>query len=188
MNTAIGLLRQVYKPFFTYILLFCWSGTYAQVNLVPNPSFEDTLACPWSNSLGSDVLAFCTGNWYTATLLSPDYFHTCANGSIVGIPLSTGFGYQHAYTGNAYAGYTAISILDTFPYSEYIETQLTESLEACASYEVSFWVSLADQSGIGVGEMGAYFSEEKFFGNTDLLISETPQIKHTGGYLTDTSS
>lgn len=168
--------------------MVCYNG-YTQVNLVPNPSFEDTLACPWSNSLGGiDQLAICTGNWHTATEHTPDYFHACANGLVAGVPHNTLFGYQPAYNGNAYGGFGAGEVTNQGINSEYIETELIEPMEPCALYEVSFWVSLADYSSDGVRGLGAYLTEEKFYEATYKTLTITPQIKYTGSFLADTST
>ena len=43
-------------------------------NLVPNPSFEDTIHCPYTVSMGvNDQLSYSAG-WYTPTGASPDYY------------------------------------------------------------------------------------------------------------------
>src|SRR4051812_43656962 len=71
-------------------------------NLVPNSSFEDTVACP--NSISQIDRA--TG--WSSYRQSPDYFNSCAyitypNAS----EPSNIWGYQYSRTGNAYAGFIA---------------------------------------------------------------------------------
>ena len=68
-----------------------------QVNLVPNPSFEDYTQCP----TGFDQIDRATG--WSSYAASPDYFNSCANSSgAVGVPSNT-WGYQNAKDGNGYS-------------------------------------------------------------------------------------
>ncbi|MBK7964032.1 MAG: hypothetical protein IPK10_01055 [Bacteroidetes bacterium] len=78
------------------LCIFYLQKATAQLNLVPNPSFEDTVYCPF----GTDQLDACA-NWLNFCN-SPDYFNACSNPAF-GVPNSV-FGYQYAHTGNAYAG------------------------------------------------------------------------------------
>jgi OOP family OmpA-OmpF porin len=84
------------KRILFYLIFFSPAFAVAQINLVPNPSFEIYNTCP--NSGGQ--ITYATG-WFTATLGSPDYFNSCSAG--YGVP-SNGFGYSNAQDGNAYAG------------------------------------------------------------------------------------
>src|SRR5438046_2948461 len=83
------------------IFIFSSKESFSQ-NLVPNPSFEDTVKCPDYIS----ELDYAVG-WHTL-LNTPDYYNECNNTSkvnagMVGVP-SSARGYQTAHTGVAFAG------------------------------------------------------------------------------------
>ncbi len=146
-------------------------------NLVPNPSFETYTACPanWGN--GGPMLCF---PWVNGNLATADYFNTCATSTNVQIPNNL-FGNQPAHTGNAYAGYWA---RESFIWREYLQVQLTQPLVAGFSYEVSFYVSLADLH-CGVTHVGAYLSSTPPDPATIGPLAASPQIEANIGYVND---
>jgi hypothetical protein len=81
------------------ILLCCSYKSYSQINLVPNPGFEDTITCPYSGLAGIAVLD--CANWYSCRS-SPDYWTYCSQ--VNAIPY-LGASYQHAHTGNKMIGF-----------------------------------------------------------------------------------
>jgi len=164
-------------------------------NLVPNPSFEQTRACPKD----ADYIGGVVG-WNLFPNFSADYFHRCANvyqtieyrrrfprEEILNfsVPRSM-FGYQEARTGDAYAG---ISMCN-----EAIAVRLLRPLVKDSVYHVEFFVSLADSSNVGTRHFGMYFSETpiRVMNDNRLLISSfildtPPQIQNPRDrYLTDT--
>jgi hypothetical protein len=54
-----------------FFVIFSSAGVNVQANLVPNPSFEDTLGCP---SAAGEINK-ATG--WTTLCGSPDYYNTC---------------------------------------------------------------------------------------------------------------
>src|SRR5262245_47267631 len=84
------------------IIIFLGCGICEAQNLVPNPSFEDTIGCP----SGYNQVSNATG-WFIARQ-SPDYFNTCATWSGVSVPQND-FGLQYPPSGNAYMGFFAKS-------------------------------------------------------------------------------
>ncbi len=153
-----------------YLIILCFllpTGLFAQQNLVPNPSFEDTTGCPhW---LGN----FFAEDWYAPTWGSPDLFHTCSTGQL-GVPQNI-FGWQHPKTGKAYAGWHASSFSGSNG-REYIHCQLIQPLEAGAKYEVSFWISRADSATIACDNIGAYFSTAPVSASNASNLPYTPQV------------
>lgn len=144
----------------------------AQVNLVPNPSFEDFSDCPFSTS----SLNYAIG-WINPTGYSPDYFNACDTGMFAGVPKNS-FGIQSAKTGYAYAG--IITMIETDS-REYIQSQLTDQLLANYTYEVSFYVSPADVSTYVSNDVGAYFSAAPIHSipaNSLLYLPYTPQVQN----------
>ena len=81
---------------FTYItlLLLTWQHSFAQVNLIPNPSFEDTLHCP--NTIFGFSIDNCE-HWFVARN-SPNYFNGCVadSMSLFDTPLN-GFSFQEGH-------------------------------------------------------------------------------------------
>jgi hypothetical protein len=127
--------------------------TKAQTNLIPNPSFEDTILCPYQ----LDQVNYANG-WFSA-YNSPDYFNSCAPVvSTVSIP-SNCFGHQNASFGNAYSGFWAKNINN---YREYLGTQLISSLQVGIKYYISFKVSLSSNPVFseycGVNKLGIHLS------------------------------
>jgi OOP family OmpA-OmpF porin len=116
--------------------LFGLFSLKAQVNLVPNPSFEEYEDCPVS------LADFSVSNWFIPKY-SPDYYNSCATSSQTGVPDNWGGG-GYAHSGEAYAG---IIVWVAEPYSnvrEFFSVKLNESLIPGKKYNVEFYVSLMD--------------------------------------------
>ena len=107
-------------------------------NLVPNPSFEDTVGCPD----GADKLSQAT-YWFSA-LNSCDYYNPCAaiDNPHVSVP-NNWCGYQAALGGNAYAGIVIYAILvpPIVDYREIMSTPLVQPLTIGVKYFVSAYIS-----------------------------------------------
>jgi outer membrane protein OmpA-like peptidoglycan-associated protein len=165
-------------------------------NLVPNPSFEDTRACPKDCDYIGGVVA-----WNLFPNFSADYFHRCANifqtpeyikrfpneGILnFSVPRSM-FGHQEAHTGDAYAG---ISFCN-----EALAVKLIRPLAKDSVYKVEFFVSLADSSNVGTRYFGMYFSETSIRTTTDnrmqisgFMLDCPPQVQNPSTrFLTDTA-
>jgi hypothetical protein len=142
------------------LLLFCFfiTGIKAQVNLVPNPSFEDTLgSCPAFTSQISKAK-----NWFRQDGGTPDYFNRCApNNSNISIPNNL-LGMQNTLDTSC-TGYVGL-----IPYTrfvlirEFITAQLTNQLIVGTKYFVSFKVSLADEVTLASSKIGALFTTSLF--------------------------
>lgn len=111
-------------------------------NLVPNPSFEDTVHCPH----GTDHVYDAVG-WFTLCG-SSDYFNPCVNGFgyLNGSP-SNFAGYQVAYDGNSYAGLVTLYKSNSGfiqSYREYLGIQLIQPLVIGTKYYASAFIARAD--------------------------------------------
>lgn len=139
------------------LLLFCFFTfckvhlTFAQINLAPNPSFEQYSSCPCAQC----GISLATG-WYSAGY-SPDYYNTCGSPSgptECGVPQNA-VGYQYPASGNAYAGIATWG----GGVREYIATQLISPLVTGEKYFVNFKVSRIDRFVYCANnKMGALFS------------------------------
>jgi len=166
-------------------------------NLVPNPSFEETRACPKDADYIGGVVS-----WNLFPNFSADYFHHCANvyqtmeyrqrfprEEILNfsVPRSM-FGYQEAHSGDAYAGISMCS--------EALAVKLLRPLEKDSVYKVEFFVSLADSSNVGTRYFGMYLSETPIRVITDnsmqisgFNLDSPPQIQNPPDrFLTDTAN
>lgn len=154
------------------ILLFGLSlNLSAQVNLVPNPSFEDSLGCP----LGFGQISL-TNYWYSPNLATPDYFHECS--IAYGVPINV-YGYQPARTGIAYAG-----AIMTGGYREYISSRLSNPLVRDKNYCVEFFVNMASVSfpmPSDTVSLGVYLSNDSVFNSTAGILPYSPQILNALG-------
>jgi len=146
------------KFIFIFSFLLIAKFSFAQINLVPNPSFEIYSSCP----SGPDEVV--NSNGWSAYKESPDYLNTCA--TIFATVPTNQFGFQSPSYGNAYCGIWAYAT-STF-YREIIGSQLSSPLIIGQKYFVSFEAVLSN-NGYGscaIDNIGAKFSITPFsFGN-----------------------
>jgi PKD repeat protein len=156
----------------------CIDSIYCPDNLVPNPSFETFSICP----TGLSDLPILP--WTSPTMASPDYYNSCGTtASGVGVP-NNQFGHQMARTGNAYVGFIARPIND---YREYLEVQLKAPLLAGVAYQVSFYVSLADEAQYAIDKLGVYLSVGSVGPNpsSSPLLFQAQVTNPIGNFITD---
>jgi len=174
------------KILIIYLIMFSPLFLFSQ-NLVPNPSFETYIVCPYTDSIEN------APPWYNPTSYalgaSPNLFNECAIPSFYGIPLN-GWGYQYARTGKGYAG---IYVFADYEHGrEYISVKLENVLESNKRYSVGFYASIGDNSlALGsryaIDRMGAFLSDTLIHLNTYYIIPVIPQIENpTGHFLSDT--
>ncbi len=84
--------------FLLTILFFGFVFLSNAQNLVLNPSFEDTVACP----TGASQLEKSKG--WTMNINTPDYFNKCSHSNLSSIPKKL-LGFQHLANGE-YAGFS----------------------------------------------------------------------------------
>jgi hypothetical protein len=159
------------KKYILITLLFlCEFENKAQVNLVPNYSFEDTISCPYSSAQ-----IHYSSSWIDPNNGSSDYFNSCNNTSsgYVGIPVNMG-GHQLALTGEAYSG-LYVYFNNIGPWREYIQVQLNSQLQNGKNYYVEFFVSLADTVSVAA-TVSLYFSDTAISGTSAQLFNVIPQI------------
>ena len=126
------------KILLTTLLFLLLNLNLSAQNLVPNPSFEDTVGCPiggMGHSMDKVVGWENYGN-------SPDYYNACAPAYDGSVPLN-GVGFQYAATGNAYCGFiTYCKGVPTPTCAEFIGSQLSSPLSIGTKYYVSLKVNL----------------------------------------------
>lgn len=177
------------KPFYIFLfsILFCCEAK-TQTNLIYNGDFEIYDTCPNQASYPSLLEINKCKRWYSPTLGTSDYFNTCSNGIIgpngnVWIP-DNFIGFQNAYNGNGYIGIFAMYDFSPCQYREYVQTKLNSPLISGKSYELEYYVSLANYQA-AVNSISALFTTTKITSNDDCFIVASPQVKYTSGYITD---
>ncbi len=148
-------------------------------NLVPNPSFEDTLGCPY---FIPDLEGKC--KFWHSYRFTPDFFDACASS---GTGYNNIYGYQQPRTGYAYTGIAMY--WNTFPYSkEQIGVQLISPMVIGVKYFVTFYVSLAYnaiQENIAVSKIGARFTTYTYHDSTGQIPFNNDAQVYTNSIITD---
>jgi hypothetical protein len=170
------------KTLLAFVILTLNLGiTKAQLNLVPNASFEDTITCH-----SYDYLEYNINNWKGGR----GYFNPC-KGPLRSVP-NNEVGFQYAKSGNAYCGlYSYGKSLDNSTLRNYIQVNLTHALIATKRYNVTFYVSASDVMHAKSNSIGAYFSADSFFISSAFLglIDVVPQVQNNpDNDLSDTSN
>ena len=164
--------------------------SFAQINLIPNYSFEEYTQCPD----GEDQVPYATGweNWEG----TPDYFNACSTSGFATVPYSLGAGnFQYARSGNAYCGLRSfISKTQLFgnPYvREEIAVQLLQPMQVGETYFLVMYVSLGSwiPSPCACNKLGVKFTMQSFasYGNiaTSPLVNNYAPI-YVDSMITDT--
>lgn len=152
-------------------------NSYSQ-NLIPNPSFEDTVSCP--TNVGN---LNHTYSWIAPSTGSPDYFNSCTGNLSVSVPHNIQ-GFQYAHGGDAYVG-IAIYAAQGVTYREYIEVQIDTPLLANKCYHFEMYCNQGNRSQYTTDAIGVYFSDTMISGITSSSeLQLIPQIENsTGNYL-----
>jgi hypothetical protein len=160
-----------------FLLLFyslVFSANVFGQNLVPNPSFEDTITCPYYNGSLAPI-----ANWHSFGN-SVDCFHSCS--STMRVPNSP-FGYQYPHSGEAMIGLVTY-VWPSSPgwpnYREYAGVKLLDTLNIGTKYYLSFYMNCAGYLPgwqiIAANKMGMRFS-------TVVYDSLTPPLPNNFAHL-----
>ncbi len=139
-----------------FILLFSILAT-AQINLVPNYSFEQYDTCP---NTYSSIDYYCC-NWFSPASQminlpsfpysnngsgSSDYYNVCSSNQNIQVPKNNS-GYQNAKEGVAYAGIIFQNEGNGIfvDYKEYLEIKLRNKLSINEEYCIEFYYSVAER-------------------------------------------
>jgi hypothetical protein len=154
------------------VLIFCASFYSEAQNIIPNPSFEDTI----KRNFG---LKYADG-WNNPTRSTPDYytiFHNQKHPDF-GIPQNL-IGFQQPNFGRAYIGIRIYPLDSRFMAwkREYLQSKLLNPLKKDSIYCLQLFVSLADSvTFASKNQLGIYFSGTKVNTATDSNLPYTPQI------------
>ena len=165
--------------------VFLFKNIYSQ-NLIQNGSFENytNIDCTYGGlDNGNPPYNHVLDNWYGYS--SPDYFNTiCSSAGWYNVPNNI-FGTSYAKANNSYIGiltYTRGSDI-----KEYIYQHLTQPLQTGEIYCLSFFASKADRISYSIKNIGAFFSNSLPPVVNNYQINATPQVFHTGAFISDTT-
>ncbi len=133
------------------LLVLLYTQATAQINLVPNPSFEEYIQCP-------NGYPDLDGNlkYWKSFKGTPDLYTKCS--SVCGYNNQTGF--QEAKTGNSYVGF--LNFDNAIPNGrEQLGVKLTQQLVIGEKYYISIFVSCAYNihlTNIASSKMGVKFT------------------------------
>ena len=158
-----------------FVCCLCFGGgiLWGQVNLVPNPSFEDTVDCYWNG--GTPEAA---EHWYNVTISTPDYLTYKACGPD---PYD-----QTPRTGDAYMGMICYGPSGDGQ-REYVGIKLLDTLEAGKTYKVNFYVSPDDFSQFRIDKIGLKFTMDQYFESTVYGIIGYADIYNNISIIDDTT-
>ncbi|MCB0437296.1 MAG: OmpA family protein [Mangrovimonas sp.] len=137
-----------YKLLFIFMLFETF--LFSQ-NLVLNPSFEEFKECPWKLGMLNNNVYF----WSCPNHGSTDYFRACGKSAET---YQNYNGRQHPFSG---AGYSGLYCYAEKEYREYVQGQLKDTLVKDKTYEVSFYISLAEASTLSLKNITVIFTAER---------------------------
>ena len=134
------------KTFLLLLILNVISIRFSDAqNLVPNPSFEDTVMCP----VGLIQLNYAIG--WESYRNSPDLYHSCSTTG-TNVPNAV-FGYQNAHSGVSMVGiatYRRPNSPNGPNYREYMGCLLNTPLISGTKYFISFYANFSYQPNIAI--------------------------------------
>jgi hypothetical protein len=178
------------KTFFLFLFLFTLNRIQAQVNLVPNHSFEVLDSCPYTSSQ-----IYFAPPWFqpfhpvNRMYSSSDLYNMC-NQSILSTPTNY-FGYSPTHSGIGYAGIGIFFSIQSTEGYEYIEVKLDNNLQANTRYCVSSYFTPAEVFCQATSAIGFYFSNDTCQINTGNypMLPYIPQvINDSNNFVSDTSA
>ena len=154
-------------------------STYAQVNFVPNSSFENYTTCPdFSGQLNY------VNNWNNVNLVysnfsygSPDFYHTCSQAPLASLPVNN-YGTVTAFDGDGVVG-LVIYNFDKTDYREYMATQLTQPVTPENTYNIKLRITggINQNYRFHSSNFGIVFSQSPLSQTTWSIINAIPQVE-----------
>lgn len=176
---------------YTLLALLAFVFAKAQVNLVPNGSFEDTIQCPDFTGQINRANYWSTPTNATPDIITSNYCDVYLNSNMIDSPINV-WGFQYPRTGDNYAGLGVYSNNSGGVDREYIQVHLKSSLISGKKYFVKYYVSLADKLDYyAIKNIDAYFSIDSIYEQSSLpnlpILNFDPQVNATT-FITDTIS
>jgi OmpA-OmpF porin, OOP family len=154
------------------LLSFALTRSFAQENIVPNPSFEQYSNAPIGWYYKGEHFTETMKFWSSPTGASPD-----AYSPKVVVPANWAekdFGKMTAHSGTSMIGMTTYGCSNGKPHCrEYVQILLNERLIVGQTYAIEFWANHLPRS-LQINKLGAFFSTKRFDTKTDAPL---PNIK-----------
>lgn len=185
-------MKRLYNYFRLLACCAVFTTTYAQQNLVLNPSFEDVneenILCGFM--VGGAQYENAVNFWTIPNTGSTDIHHMSLEPTCINHPLSTNPsspGNQLPRTGDSMTGIIMVSPNSTLNSREYVQGELSEPLIVGIPYLIQFYVSKADYSQFASNNFGIKFFTAPYFQNSWNYINVTPDANYTE-VITDTEN
>lgn len=171
------------------LLAFLFPALFAGAqNLVPNGDFEQYSGCPHDPDRLDSALFWMNTSPDVPNSGSPDYFNACDT-LYVDVPDNFYYGYQHARSGNGYAGIILYTPNFGGNVREHIEVQLTQPLTPGWHYHFEMYMSVPDNFVWACDDIGVYFSDTAVTNITNWApLPFVAQIQNVQGNLPDTTN
>lgn len=166
----------------TFVFALVTAVCFGQ-NLIQNPSFESVIEtnCKWCDS--NNRISSFVNNWESPNPGSPDVHSTLVNdscwsyasGSNYSDTISCQPGSQPPRTGDVMAG--LITYRGESEWREYLQNKLFKPMIPGKFYDVSFYISFADNSRFASNGVGIHFSKNEL--NSEIIgpLPASPQIE-----------
>ena len=152
----------------SFLLLMLMFNSAISQNIVLNPSFEEYFDCP----RGFSYFHRNVKNWSIPNNGTTDYYNSCSET----MGFENFFGIQNPRTGNGFSG---MYVYFNGNYREYIQGRLSKTLERNKSYEISFFVSLAEASSHAIKDFQIVFMPTNRIRLTNKYIDLKEVSKHS---------
>lgn len=170
-----------------FLAFFVYSPlSYAQENLVLNPSFEDvhldSLSCTYyqSNTRFNSAIEY----WTNPTKATSDLYHMSLDDICTMYPFDVlNPAAVQPRTGDAMVGLVLYTeelsdAIEPLEYKEYVQGQLRSPLIQGVTYLVQFYVMMGKRSVYSINNIGFKFLEEPYFQNNQSMIQLTPDFNY----------
>jgi Outer membrane protein and related peptidoglycan-associated (lipo)proteins len=170
------------KQYYLFAICILYFVNVSAQNLVPNPSFEESVNFDTSKYSG----------WHKAQKTdTPDYFNLSYDKPCNNI-FDKFIGGVKPHTGNGFAGifcYRVYPNNGTRNIREFIETPLISKLEKDSLYKIQISLSLDEESNVAIKNFGIFFSSSLLQFNKDFkLFAYKPQVEFNSTFLDSTKS
>jgi gliding motility-associated-like protein len=177
------------------LLLLCLivaSRPVASQNLVLNPDFENvngpSLLCTLYGPPIASTFNPAINNWTCPTQGTSDIYSSLLSTHCSSYPLAAAFGGQAPRSGNTMVGFVYyMPQVQPCPYREYVQGNLSTPLIAGTTYNISFYVSLADDCKYAVGDIGLKFSTTPVNVGNNCPYTVVPDVSYNGTAITDSN-
>ena len=145
----------------------------AQINLVPNGSFEDTVNC----QVNTQSTLLKATHWYNPNAATPDVWD-CDSTRWCGMPMGpSNNSYQYSYDGDRHAGIYCWYGPGSSNTREYLGVRLSEPMIPGQSYEVSIRYARRRVFGYAIDHLGVWFGWDSLWQNTTAWLSVEPLLR-----------